>query len=64
MVHKVAWVLLIVGGLNWLLVGAVEVDLVRKVFGAWPILVKLVYILVGLSALYELAMCKKEKEQM
>ncbi len=48
----VAYVLLVVGGLNWGLVGLLELDLVQLIFGSVPILAQLVYVLVGLSALY------------
>lgn len=48
-----ALVLLIVGGLNWLLVGLFEFDLVASIFGGQEeLLSKVVYILVGLAALY------------
>lgn len=50
---KIALTLLIVGGINWLLVGLFEFDLVATLFGGQTSLVsKIVYILVGLSALY------------
>jgi uncharacterized protein len=52
-VHTVAFILLVVGGLNWLLVGVVGMNLVEAVLGGMPMAVKAVYILVGLSALYE-----------
>ncbi len=54
MVHMVSFTLLVVGGLNWLLVGAFGINLVESIFGSMPAVVKVVYILVGLSALYEL----------
>ena len=47
-----AWVLLIVGGLNWGLVGLLNLDLVMLLLGSWPVLAQLVYILVGLSAVW------------
>ena len=47
-------ILVIVGGLNWGLVGAFDFDLVAALFGADSALANLVYILVGLSALYQL----------
>jgi uncharacterized protein len=47
-------VLLIVGGLNWLLVGALEFDLVAAIFGDMTPLSRIVYVLVGLSALYQI----------
>jgi hypothetical protein len=48
----IAMVLLIVGGLNWGLVGAFDFDLVAAIFGPMTLLSRLVYILVGLAALY------------
>jgi uncharacterized membrane protein YuzA (DUF378 family) len=47
-------VLLIVGGLNWLLVGAFEFDLVAALFGVMSPLSRIVYVLVGLSAVYQI----------
>ena len=58
----IALILVIVGGLNWGLVGAVNFDLVKFLFGSWSIIVKVVYILVGLSALYMLANLSKIKD--
>ena len=49
----VAAVLLVVGGMNWGLVGAVGVDLVATLFGVMSPLARTVYLLVGLSALYQ-----------
>jgi uncharacterized protein len=50
-------VLLVVGGLNWGLVGAAHFDLVATIFGMkfgeTSMLSSLVYILVGLAALYQ-----------
>ena len=45
-----ALVLLIVGGLNWGLVGAFDFDLVATLFGEMSALSRIVYVLVGLSA--------------
>lgn len=51
----IALALVIIGGLNWLLVGLFEFDLVASIFGGQDaILSKIIYILVGLSALYSL----------
>ena len=47
-------VLLIVGGLNWGLVGLFGFDLVAAIFGAMSPLSRIVYALVGLSALWQL----------
>ncbi|MBI2448475.1 DUF378 domain-containing protein [Candidatus Microgenomates bacterium] len=54
-VDWIAWVLTVVGGLNWGLVGALNFDLVATIFGAESTISKVVYVLVGLGALYVLA---------
>ncbi|TSC87925.1 MAG: hypothetical protein G01um101416_240 [Microgenomates group bacterium Gr01-1014_16] len=53
--HVVAFSLAMVGALNWGLVGLLNFDLVATLLGSWPGLVKLVYILVGVSAVYVFA---------
>jgi uncharacterized protein len=51
--NMVALVLIIVGGLNWLLVGLFKWDLVGGIFGGMDsIIARIVYILVGLAAIY------------
>lgn len=49
---KVAYVLVLVGGLNWGLVGALEYNLVDSLLGAGSMWARTVYVLVGLAALY------------
>ncbi|HOZ35651.1 MAG TPA: DUF378 domain-containing protein [archaeon] len=51
-ISLIALILIIVGGLNWLLVGLFSFNLVTTVFGAIPILVTIVYTLVGLAAIW------------
>jgi uncharacterized protein len=53
--NAVDWIsltLLIIGGVNWGLVGLFNVDLVATLFGEMSLLSRLVYAVVGLSALY------------
>lgn len=50
--HMVAFILLVVGGINWLLV-AFNFNLVEKLLGSWPSVVMVVYVLVGVSAIFE-----------
>ena len=56
---KLALWLVIIGGLNWGLIGAFNFNLVSAVFGDMSILSRIVYILVGLAAValiyYEIA---------
>lgn len=48
----IALALVIIGGLNWALVGAANFDLVEFLFGTMTPVSRLVYLLVGLGALY------------
>ena len=49
-----AYILLLVGALNWGLVGFFRFDLVATLFGQMSILARIVYALVGLAALYDI----------
>lgn len=51
-VNWIALVLLIIGGLNWGLIGLFEFNLVAAIFGAMSILTRIIYILVGIAAIY------------
>jgi uncharacterized protein len=54
-----AAVLLVVGGLNWGLVGFFQFDLVATIFGGQAAgLARIIYIVVALSALYQMATWK------
>lgn len=52
-IGKTAEILLLVGGLNWGLVGLFNFNLVTTIFGSVPFLVSLIYVLVGISAVYK-----------
>ncbi len=49
-VHKAAWILVLIGALNWGLIGLFNFNLVMMLFGGVPMVERLVYILVGASA--------------
>lgn len=51
-VDWIAMTLLIVGGINWGLVGLFSFDLVATLFGAMSPVSRIIYVLVGLSAFY------------
>jgi len=59
--YSICLVLVIVGGLNWGLVGLLNFDLVAAIFGNMSFLSRLVYDLVGLSAIYLLISLIKKK---
>jgi uncharacterized membrane protein YuzA (DUF378 family) len=49
-----AAILLVIGGLNWGLVGIADFNLVTYVLGSMPVLARIVFIIVGLAALYQI----------
>ncbi len=49
----VAAVLVVIGALNWGLVGVAKIDLVASLFGPGSLLSSLVYAVVGLAGLYQ-----------
>lgn len=51
-INWIAVALVIVGGLNWGLVGAFNFDLVATLFGDMSSLSRVVYVLVGLAAIW------------
>lgn len=59
--HAIAFILVIVGGVNWGLVGiSRDWNLVELLLGNWMWLETIVYILVGLSAVYLAVMHRSE----
>ena len=48
--YKVSLALLIVGGINWGLIGLLNFDLVAFIFGGGSLLSRIVYTIVGIAA--------------
>lgn len=61
--NVITLVLLIVGGLNWGLVGAFDFNLVSALFGEMTRLSRIVYVLVGLAAVYQIIPLTKGADQ-
>ena len=57
--YNVALTLVIVGALNWLLIGLFNFDLVATLFGAMSILSRIVYTLVGISGIISIGIYSK-----
>lgn len=55
----IAMAFVIIGGLNWGLIGLFSFDLVAAILGPMSALSRVVYTLVGLSALYTIYTCSK-----
>lgn len=65
MLDKIALVLLIIGGLNWGLVGIFQFDLVSWIFGGTDaVLSRAVYILVAISALWCITLLFRSDERL
>ncbi|MGZ5819493.1 MAG: DUF378 domain-containing protein [Burkholderiaceae bacterium] len=58
-VDWIAMTLLIIGGLNWGAVGLFGLDVVANLFGEGTAISRLIYLLVGLSALYSIYTASK-----
>jgi uncharacterized membrane protein YuzA (DUF378 family) len=50
-VHTIAYVLVIIGALNWGLVGLLGLDVIARLFGGGSLGAKIMYILIGASGL-------------
>lgn len=57
--NMIAYILVVVGGLNWGLVGFLHFNLVDHLFGSMPMVERAVYCLVGLSAVWMAIAAKK-----
>ena len=51
-IDKIALALVIIGAINWLLVGLFSFNLVDTILGAMSILSRIIYVLVGISGLW------------
>lgn len=47
-----AFVLVIIGALNWFMIGIFSFDLVAAIFGAMTVWARIIYALVGLAGIY------------
>ena len=56
----IALVLAIVGGINWGLVGLFNWNLVEAIFGGFPIIERVIYVIVGLAALWCISILTKD----
>jgi uncharacterized protein len=57
----VALVLVIIGGINWGLIGLFDFNMVNFIFGAHHMVTNFVYVLVGAAALWTISIVVKTK---
>lgn len=61
---RIALVLVIIGALNWLLVGLFKYDLVASIFGGSTMLIsRVIYTLVGIAGAWCITMLFRPKEK-
>ena len=61
---RIALVLVIIGALNWLLVGLFKYDLVAALFGGTASLVsRIIYVVVGLAGLWAISLLVRPREK-
>lgn len=59
---NIALTLVIVGALNWLLIGLFDFDLVATLFGTMSVLSRIIYSLVGISGIISIGLYSKINE--
>lgn len=60
--YNIALTLVIIGALNWLLIGLFKFDLVATLFGTMSVLSRIIYSLVGLSGIVSIGLYTKINE--
>lgn len=64
MLENTALVLVIIGAINWLLIGLFGFDLVAMIFGGQGALVsRIIYTIVGIAGLWTITLLFRDKEQ-
>ena len=61
LLNSVSLVLIIIGGINWGLIGFFRFNLVNSLLGEFAMLTKIIYCLVGIASLYAISFFIKEK---
>lgn len=62
-IDRIALLLVIIGALNWLLVGLFQYDLVAAIFGSATVGSRIVYSLVGVAGLYSISLLFRDAPQ-
>ncbi len=59
--YWIALILTVIGGLVWGIVGLINLNVIEAVFGAGSIVTRVIYVIVGLAALYLIAAALMER---
>jgi uncharacterized membrane protein YuzA (DUF378 family) len=61
LLNVVSLILIIIGGINWGLIGFFQFNLVNSLLGEFSMLTKIIYCLVGIASLYSISFFIKER---
>ncbi len=61
--NGIALTLVIIGAINWLLVGLFKFNLVDAIFGSLSVLTRIIYIIVGIAGLWSIAFYSKSNNK-
>lgn len=57
----IALILVVIGGVNWGLIGFFQFNLVDSLFGSFSMLSRIIYSLVGIASIYSISFFSKQK---
>ena len=60
--YYIALTLVIIGAINWLLIGLFNFDLVATIFGAMSVMSRIIYVLVGIAGLISIGLYPRIKD--
>jgi uncharacterized protein len=60
--NVISAILLWIGGINWGLIGVADFNLLGFIFGGMPVLLRIIFILVGLAAVQQIFHCRSCKK--
>ena len=61
--NLISMILLIIGGINWAIVGIAGYNIVATIFAFAPVVTTIVYVLVGVAALYQIMPLTKQLQE-
>ena len=62
--YYIALTLVIIGAINWLLIGLFNFDLVATIFGAMSVMSRIIYVLVGIAGLISIGLYPKVNDSL
>lgn len=61
LLDTISLLLVVIGGINWGLIGLFQFNLVDSIFGTLSLLSRIIYCLVGIASIYSISFFTKER---